>query len=168
MSKLQIRKVHEKAVVDMVIGGAVTMPITSVDTRLDVRLRPEFSPDTKAYWVNTGLKFGVPEGYVLKIFSVPNLAQNYHARLADGVALVEPGDHSELVLRMIVDAGGKLFEPKAGMVVARAMLEKVEPIELEQVLSFDVPVIDPNPDNVEEHPKVAEEKTTSRTTKVKK
>ena len=137
MSKLQICKIDAGATVPMLAGGS-TFSIEATDIRFEAVIR-NGGNHAKAYWLKTGLAFNVPEGHVLKVYSAPDIARANHARLAECVALVEPGDHSELTLRMVIDDGGKSFEPKSGIIVARAMLEKIVCPELEEVDSFDAP-----------------------------
>lgn len=137
MSKLQICKVSENAIIP-VVAGSSTFPIAATDIRFEAVIRNGAS-HAKAYWLKTGLAFNVPESHILKVYSAPDIARANHARLAECVALVEPGDHSELTLRMVIDDGGKSFEPKAGMVVAKAILEKIVCPELVEVDSFDAP-----------------------------
>lgn len=136
MSKLQVRKVSPMATIPTLTGA--TFPICATVSRFEAVLRSGNTQAT-AYWLNTGLQFDVPEGHVLKVYPEHDLAKNHLARLAECVAIVEPGDHSELVLRLVVDEGGKTFEPKVGMVVARAMLEQIVCPELVEVTSFDEP-----------------------------
>lgn len=143
MSKLQICKVSENAMIPVVAGGS-TFPIAASDIRFEAVIRNGAS-HAKAYWMNTGLKFDVPDGHVMKVYAAPSLAKNNLARLAECVALVEPGNHEELTLRMVIDAGGKSFEPKAGMVVAKAILEKIVCPELVEVDSFDAPTPEKEP-----------------------
>lgn len=137
MSKLQVRKIDNNAVIP-VLAGSPVFPIKATDIRYEAMIRAG-REQAKAYWLRTGLQFNVPEGHVLKVYPVQELAHNNLARLADCVALVEPGDHNELTLRMVIDDGGKSFEPRAGMVVARAMLEKTVSPELVEVEEFDFP-----------------------------
>lgn len=120
MTSLNVTLLKHGSTLPDMLGAAVLLPV--LDAHLDVIQRPGEKP-AQAYWVNTGLAFDVPEGHILKIYPAPAIAQLHLARLAECVAVVLPGDRREVALRMVVDGGGKAFEPKQGMVVAHAFLE---------------------------------------------
>lgn len=136
MSELQVLKIDETAILPELVGAS--FQIFATDNRLETVLRAG-ALESKAYWFHTGLQFKVPAGHVLKVYADHDLATLHHTRLAECVALVEPGDHKELVLKMVIDAGGKSFEPKTGMRIARAMLEQIVVPQLVEVKSFDAP-----------------------------
>lgn len=136
MSELQVLKIDEAAIMPELVGAS--FQIFATDNRFEAVLR-NGALGAKAYWFHTGLQFNVPAGHVLKVYPDHDFATDNHARLAECVALVEPGDNSELVLKMVIDEGGRSFEPKAGMRIARAMLEQVVIPQLVEVKSFDTP-----------------------------
>lgn len=122
MTTLNITLLDDNSTMPDLVGAAV--PFQVLNARLDVIQRPGVTP-AQSYMVHTGISFDVPEGHVMKIYPAPEIAKLHLARLAEGVAVVLPGDQREVVLRMVVDNGGKAFEPKQGMVVAYGLLEAV-------------------------------------------
>lgn len=120
MTNLNVTLLNDAATMPNMIGAAVQLPV--LNSFIDVIQRPG-EKVAQAYWIHTGIAFDVPDGHILKIYPAPELAQQHLARLAECVAVVLPGDNSEVKLRLVVDNGGKAFEPKAGMVVAYALLE---------------------------------------------
>ena len=122
MTNLNVTLLHEKTRLPDMAGPAVVLRV--LDARLDSTLIPGEKP-VQAYWIHTGLAFAVPDGHVLKIYPAPELAQRHLARLAECVAVVLPGDDSEVKLRLVVDRGCKSFEPVPNMVVAYGLLEAV-------------------------------------------
>lgn len=161
MTTLNVTLLNEKATMPDMLGSVVLLPL--LDAHLDVIQRAGEKP-AQAYWINTGLSFNVPDGHVLKIYPAPVIAQNNLARLADGVTVVLPGDRKEVVLRMVVDHGGKTFKPTPGMVIAHGMLEAVitpKLVEEKSTSPESEKTVVPASENVEP------EKDTQRTKKAK-
>lgn len=122
MTSLSVIRLNDSVTMPKMSGVAIQIPV--MDAQIHVTLRTNEKPG-KAYLLHTGLAFDVPDGHVLKLYTAPSLARDHLARLAEGVAVVLPGDKNEVILRLVVDNGGKSFEPQPGMIVAHGMLEAV-------------------------------------------
>lgn len=90
-----------------------------------------------AYFISTGLKMAIPEGYCMKIYPHPELGEKLHARLASCVAIINSDDRSEVQFKLVVDSGAKGFELKAGMTVAQGMIEEVIKAEFSAITDSD-------------------------------
>jgi len=113
--------------------GAAAWDITALDVKNNVVLTQGAVRQPRAWWVTTGLAVEIPPGYCLKIYARSGLAATNFLRLANNVAIIDSDYRGEIKLRMIADEGGQFIEPKAGMVIAQAMIEKVESVTWEEV-----------------------------------
>lgn len=113
--------------------GAAAWDITALDVTNNVVLTQGAARQPRAWWISTGLAVEIPSGYCLKIYARSGLATKNFLRLANDVAIIDSDYRGEIKLRMIADEGGQFIEPKAGMVVAQAMLEKVESVTWKEV-----------------------------------
>ncbi|MDU3783986.1 MAG: hypothetical protein E7G42_01100 [Serratia marcescens] len=87
----------------------------------------------RAWWITTGLAVEIPEGYCMKIYARSGLGTANFLRPSNCVAIIDSDYRGEIKLRMIADEGGLAIEPKAGMVIAQAVIEKVEPVTWTEV-----------------------------------
>jgi len=113
--------------------GAAAWDITALDVKNNVVLTQGAVRQPRAWWVTTGLAVEIPPGYCLKIYARSGLAATNFLRLANNVAIIDSDYRGEIKLRMIADEGGQFIEPKAGMVIAQAMIEKVESVTWKEV-----------------------------------
>ncbi|ORM52615.1 hypothetical protein HA41_11055 [Pantoea conspicua] len=108
--------------------GAAAWDITALDVKLNVVQTPGAARQPRAWWITTGLAVEIPPGYCMKIYPRSGLATDNFLRLANNVAIIDSDYRGEIRLRMIADEGGQFIEPKAGMVIAQAMIEKLEAV----------------------------------------
>lgn len=113
--------------------GAAAWDITALDAKLNVVQKPGAARQPRAWWITTGLAVEIPPGYCMKIYARSGLAVNNFLRLANNVAIIDSDYRGEIKLRMIADEGGQFIEPKAGMVIAQATIEKVESVTWKEV-----------------------------------
>lgn len=113
--------------------GAAAWDITALDVKNSVVLTQGAVRQPRAWWVTTGLAVEIPAGYCMKIYARSGLAVNNFLRLANNVAIIDSDYRGEIKLRMIADEGGQFIEPKAGTVIAQAMIEKVESVTWKEV-----------------------------------
>lgn len=113
--------------------GAAAWDITALDVKNNVVLTQGATRQPRAWWVTTGLAVEIPSGYCMKIYPRSGLAVNNFLRLANNVAIIDSDYRGEIKLRMIADEGGQFIEPKAGMVIAQAPIEKVESVTWKEV-----------------------------------
>lgn len=113
--------------------GAAAWDITALDVKNNVVLTQGATRQPRAWWVTTGLAVEIPPGYCMKIYPRSGLAVNNFLRLANNVAIIDSDYRGEIKLRMIADEGGQFIEPKAGMVIAQATIEKVESVTWKEV-----------------------------------
>lgn len=113
--------------------GAAAWDITALDVKNNVVLTQGATRQPRAWWVTTGLAVEIPSGYCMKIYPRSGLAVNNFLRLANNVAIIDSDYRGEIKLRMIADEGGQFIEPKAGMVIAQATIEKVESVTWKEV-----------------------------------
>ncbi|WP_072052767.1 dUTP diphosphatase [Pantoea anthophila] len=113
--------------------GAAAWDITALDAKLNVVQTSGAARQPRAWWITTGLAVEIPPGYCMKIYARSGLAVNNFLRLANNVAIIDSDYRGEIKLRMIADEGGQFIEPKAGMVIAQATIEKVESVTWKEV-----------------------------------
>jgi len=113
--------------------GAAAWDITALDVKNNVVLTQGATRQPRAWWVTTGLAVEIPPGYCMKIYPRSGLAVNNFLRLANNVAIIDSDYRGEIKLRMIADEGSQFIEPKAGMVIAQATIEKVESVTWKEV-----------------------------------
>jgi len=108
--------------------GAAAWDITALDVKLNVVQTQGGARQPRAWWITTGLAVEIPEGYCMKIYARSGLGTANFLRPSNCVAIIDSDYRGEIKLRMIADEGGLAIEPKAGMVIAQAVIEKVEPV----------------------------------------
>jgi len=113
--------------------GAAAWDITALDVKLNVVQTQGGARQPRAWWITTGLAVEIPEGYCMKIYARSGLGTANFLRPANCVAIIDSDYRGEIKLRMIADEGGTFIEPKAGMVIAQAVIEKVEPVTWTEV-----------------------------------
>jgi len=113
--------------------GAAAWDITALDVKLNVVPTQGSARQPRAWWITTGLAVEIPSGYCMKIYARSGLATTNFLRLANDVAIIDSDYRGEIKLRMIADEGGQFIEPKSGMVIAQAMIEKVETVTWKEV-----------------------------------
>ena len=113
--------------------GAAAWDITALDVKLNVVQTQGGARQPRAWWITTGLAVEIPEGYCMKIYARSGLGTANFLRPANCVAIIDSDYRGEIKLRMIADEGGTFIDPKAGMVVAQAVIEKVEPVTWTEV-----------------------------------
>ena len=134
MPQIKIKRLTPDAVLPFRgSDGAAAWDITALDVKNNVVLTQSAVRQPRAWWVTTGLAMEIPPGYCLKIYARSGLAVNNFLRLANNVAIIDSDYRGEIKLRMIADEGGQFIEPKAGMVIAQAMIEKVESVTWKEV-----------------------------------
>lgn len=113
--------------------GAAAWDITALDVKLNVVPTQGGARQPRAWWITTGLAVEIPSGYCMKIYARSGLATTNFLRLANDVAIIDSDYRGEIKLRMIADEGGQFIEPRSGMVIAQAMIEKVETVTWKEV-----------------------------------
>ncbi|MDJ0023601.1 hypothetical protein QM543_09925 [Pantoea eucrina] len=113
--------------------GAAAWDITALDVKLNVVQTQGGVRQPRAWWITTGLAVEIPEGYCMKIYARSGLGTANFLRPSNCVAIIDSDYRGEIKLRMIADEGGLAIEPKAGMVIAQAVIEKVEPVTWTEV-----------------------------------
>lgn len=113
--------------------GAAAWDITALDVKLSVVQTQGGIRQPRAWWVTTGLAVEIPAGYCMKIYARSGLGTANFFRPSNCVAIIDSDYRGEIKLRMIADEGGQFIEPKAGMVIAQAMIEKVETVTWTEV-----------------------------------
>lgn len=73
--------------------------------------------------INTGLKFEIPEGWVLKVFSRSGHGRDHGIRLANGTGIIDSDYRGELQVILHNDHRSKRFTVRHGDRIAQAMLE---------------------------------------------
>lgn len=127
---------HPKAVVPSYRNdGAATFDLIAADVNLNTVL--DSSNSHLAYFISTGLKMAIPDGYCMKIYPHPELGGKHHARLASCVAIISSDDRKEVQFKLVIDSGAKGVELKAGMCVAQGMIEEVVKAEFSAVPESD-------------------------------
>lgn len=127
---------HPKAVIPSYIsGGAAAFDLIATDVTLNTVV--DSSDAHVAYFISTGLKVAIPEGYCMKIYPHPEIGGKHHARLASCVAIISSDERKEVQFKLVVDSGAKGFELKAGMCVAQGMIEEVVKAEFNSVPDSD-------------------------------
>lgn len=114
-------------------NGAAAWDITALDANLEVVTTPNAARQPRAWWISTGLAVEIPEGYCMKIYARSGLGTKNFLRPSNCVGIIDSDYRGEIKIRLIADEGGLLVEPKSGMVVAQAMIEKVEDVTWEEV-----------------------------------
>jgi dUTP pyrophosphatase len=84
------------------------------------------------FMVGTGLKFEVPAGHVMLIYSRSGLGAKHGIRLANSVGVIDSDYRGEVRLPMIND-GDALFVINSGDRLAQAMIVPFPAVELQQV-----------------------------------
>lgn len=80
--------------------------------------------------LRTGVKFDIPSGHVLKLFSRSGLGFKYDITLSNSVGIVD-SDFKKEVLVKLVNKGKDVMYIDNGMRIAQAILEKLEVYTLE-------------------------------------
>lgn len=115
---------HPKSVVPTYSStGAASFDLMAVEVNLNTVL--DHGHAHVAYFISTGLKVAIPEGYCMKIYPHSELGENHHARLANCVGIIDAGNHDEIQFKLVVDSGAKHVDIKAGMYVAHGVIEEV-------------------------------------------
>ena len=82
----------------------------------------------------TGLKFEIPNGYAMMIYSRSGMGFNDNTRLANCVGVVDSGYVGEVMVKLTRDDGCiNTFQYKRGDRIAQAMLIPVPVVEFEEV-----------------------------------
>ena len=82
----------------------------------------------------TGLKFEIPKGYAMMIYSRSGMGFKDNTRLANCVGVVDSGYVGEVMVKLTRDDGCiHTFEYKRGDRIAQAMLIPVPVVEFEEV-----------------------------------
>ena len=82
----------------------------------------------------TGLKFEIPKGYAMMIYSRSGMGFKDNTRLANCVGVVDSGYAGEVMVKLTRDDGCiHTFEYKRGDRIAQAMLIPVPAVEFEEV-----------------------------------
>ncbi|MEB7891861.1 dUTP diphosphatase [Hafnia alvei] len=127
---------HPKAIIPSYIsGGAAAFDLIATDVTLNTVV--DSGDAHVAYFISTGLKVAIPEGYCMKIYPHPEIGGKHHARLASCVAIISSDERKEVQFKLVVDSGAKGFELKAGMCVAQGMIEEVVKAEFNSVPDSD-------------------------------
>lgn len=127
---------HPKAIIPSYISdGAASFDLIATDVTLNTVV--DSGDAHVAYFISTGLKVAIPEGYCMKIYPHPEIGGKHHARLASCVAIIGSDDRKEVQFKLVVDSGAKGFELKAGMCVAQGMIEEVVKAEFNSVPDSD-------------------------------
>ena len=88
--------------------------------------------NTETY--STGLKFEVPVGQVLKVYSRSGHGFKKDIRLANSVGIIDSDYRGELLVKLTCDDSTKGFvDVRKGERIAQAMLEPVERVEFVDV-----------------------------------
>ena len=83
---------------------------------------------------STGLKFDIPKGYAMMIYSRSGMAFKNDVRLANCVGVVDSGFIGEVMVKLTSDSGCLgVLDYKRGDRIAQAMLIKVPVVEFEEV-----------------------------------
>jgi dUTP pyrophosphatase len=133
----------------------IELKIEKVEQDADVRM-PEYSTegaacfDIKAYMpgasvvvdstaingviIPTGLKFEVPEGYAMMIYSRSGQGFNSNTRLSNCVGVIDADYRGEVKVKLVYDGGNNTpITVKHGDKIAQAMLIPVPKVELKLV-----------------------------------
>lgn len=113
--------------------GAAAWDITALDVQLEVVTTAGAARQPRAWWVSTGLKAEIEPGYCMKIYARSGLGTANFLRPSNCVGIIDSDYRGEVKIRLIADEGGLLVEPKAGMVIAQATIEKVEDVVWQEV-----------------------------------
>ena len=82
----------------------------------------------------TGLKFEIPKGYAMMIYSRSGMGFKNDVRLANCVGVVDSGFVGEVMVKLTSDSGCiSAFDYKSGDRIAQAMLIPVPVVEFEEV-----------------------------------
>ena len=83
---------------------------------------------------STGLKFNIPKGYAMMIYSRSGMAFKNNVRLANCVGVVDSGFVGEVMVKLTSDSGCLgVLDYKRGDRIAQAMLIPVPVVEFEEV-----------------------------------
>ena len=83
---------------------------------------------------STGLKFDIPKGYAMMIYSRSGMAFKNDVRLANCVGVVDSGFIGEVMVKLTSDSGCLgVLEYNRGDRIAQAMLTPVPVVEFEEV-----------------------------------
>jgi dUTP pyrophosphatase len=95
----------------------------------------KFSHNSLTY--STGLKFEIPEGYVMLVFSRSGHGFNKDIRLANCVGVIDSDYRGELKVKLTLDApcAGDPMPPR-GERIAQALIAPVPKIEFNEVTSL--------------------------------
>ncbi len=81
----------------------------------------------------TGLKFEIPKGYAMMIYSRSGMGFKDNTRLANCVGVVDSGYVGEVMVKLTRDDGIHALNYKRGDRIAQAMLIPVPVVEFEEV-----------------------------------
>lgn len=124
--KLVYEKLIEQEDLQKATAGSAAFDLKGfTETGKEVALFPKQSIVLK-----TGVKFDIPEGYVLKIFSRSGLGFKCDVTLSNSVGIVDSDFKKEVQLKL-VNNGVEVLYVKNGMRVAQGILEKLQDYTLE-------------------------------------
>jgi len=83
--------------------------------------------------VPVGLKFDIPEGYVLLIYSRSGHGFKNDIRLSNCVGVIDSDYTDEVMVKLVKDIGNYSYEINPGDRIAQAMLMPVQQVELVQI-----------------------------------
>ena len=76
---------------------------------------------------STGLKFDIPEGYVMKLYSRSGHGFNKNIRLANCVGIIDSDYRGEVMVKLTYD-GDDRIDDLSGQRICQGMLERVEQV----------------------------------------
>lgn len=94
----------------------------------------KFEQNTVTY--HTGLKFEIPEGHVMLVFSRSGHGFNKDIRLANCVGVIDSDYRGELKVKLTQDGRAEETMPPRGERIAQGMIVPVPKIEFNEVTSL--------------------------------
>ncbi|WP_426575261.1 dUTP diphosphatase (plasmid) [Xenorhabdus stockiae] len=127
-----ICRTHPNAVIPTYhTEGSAGFDLNAVDYQLYTNI--DDGRSHLAYYIRTGIKVAIPEGYCMKIYARKDLGQEHHARPAECVGIIDSDYRDEVIIKLIVESGATRLTFREGMCVAQGMIEAVTKASFEDV-----------------------------------
>ncbi len=129
MVKVQIKKIHEDAVIpDYAHHGDAGVDLYSV---IDCIVKPG-----ERILVNTGIQIALPIGYEAQVRPKSGLALKHGISVCNTPGTVDAGYRGEVCV-IVINHGDKEFHIEKGSKIAQMVIKKVEKAEFEEVEELD-------------------------------
>ncbi|PHM51385.1 hypothetical protein [Xenorhabdus hominickii] len=127
-----ICRTHPKAVIPTYhTEGTAGFDLNAVDYQLYTNV--EDGRSHLAYYIRTGIKVAIPDGYCMKIYARKDLGQEHHARPAECVGIIDSDYRDEIVIKLLVESGAYPLTFREGMCIAQGLIEEVTKASFEDV-----------------------------------